>query len=356
MNKQRRGFLGLLERYINGSASSEEKEVMDVWYNALDKDTPKEKSTEARQELESKIWEQIQAKKQSEKQETIVLERKWWNMPFLKLASAASVLFVLGFLYFFSDSRKATDKFATITSGELALLSRLSNSGSSKQVIRLADGSHVTLNAGATLYYPKNFDTDKRVVYLEGDGYFDIRKNPSKPFLLYTAGIVTKVLGTSFTINSSGKSGNVEVAVITGRVIVEKADGSSTDFSKTTGVLLTPNKKVTFLHASDQYVTGLVDKPVLVEHAAEFQKPDAFVFEEALLSTVVEKLEKAYGVEIEIENRSILNCPITADLSDESMFVKLEIINALLGTKSDVKETSVVLSGGECPPFKSSVN
>ena len=357
MNKRKKGFLGLLRRYMDGTSTKEEKEVMDVWYHSLDREQEIEKHPDSRQKLEEKIWKQIQTKKQGTEPEPVVIARKWWDIPLLKLASAASLVFVLGFLYFFSENRRSKDLFANISSEEFASLSKSSNTGPASQRIKLADGSHITLQPGATLYYPEKFNSEKRVVYLQGDAYFDITKNPSKPFLVYTGDIVTKVLGTSFTIQKSSESGNIEVAVITGKVLVEKAKNNSSDFtSNTGGVMLTPNKKVTFLHDTEKYVAGIVEKPVLVYKTPEFQNPEAFIFEEAPLSKVIEKLEKAYGVEIEIENRSILNCPITADLSDESMFAKLEIINALLNTKSDVKETSVVLSGGACTPFKPSVN
>lgn len=354
MQKQRKGFLKILQRYMDNTAAPEEKRVMDFWYDSIDNEVG-EPDHAYRKNLEEKLWLRIKSETTGEKALPDPVKRRWWESSALKMASAAAVLFVLGFIYYTSDYRKlASFPVKGISAETFASLSHTENNTATTRLVQLKDGSTVTLDPGASLYYPESFASDKRVVYLVGNGFFDIAKNPEKPFLVYSEDIVTKVVGTSFTIRKDKISGNVEVAVVTGKVIVEKSAHSTADFKPgEEGVVLTPNKKVIYLAESEQYVTGLVESPVLVQHQEEFVKPEAFNFEEAPLSSVIEKLEKAYGVEIEVTNKSILNCPITADLTQESLFPKLEIINALLNTKSAVEGTSVILSGGECAPFKS---
>ncbi|MCF2443247.1 FecR family protein [Dyadobacter sp. CY345] len=351
MEKKTKGFLRILQRYMDGSSRNEEKQVMDIWYGSIERENISDLDSEDKNQLEDKIWAGIQ-KEIYFKNEPEAVSNKLRYIPYLKFVSAASVLLVLGFLYFISDlNRSRSSLFKNISSQEQAALLKIENTGSSQSVIRLTDGSHVTLEKGAKLYYPKLFSATSRKVYLEGNAFFNISKNPQKPFLVFSGDIVTKVLGTSFTVHTNIKSGNIEVAVLTGKVIVEKADKVKETFDAGTGgVFLTPNKKVIFLPESEKYITGIVDKPVFVE------KPDAgaFVFEETSLIDVIEKLEKAYGVEIKLENGSIAHCPITADLSNESLFVKLEIINALLNTKSQVRDTTILLTGGACNSFKSS--
>ncbi len=354
MNKRKRGFINILQRYMDGSSLEDEKQVMDSWYNSIDRETSEEPDDRTRQQLEQKIWSKVQSARHPENVQELPVRRNWWESSWMKLGSAASVLLVLGFLYFVSNRDVSNGFPAGLTSAdELAALSKIENQSGNSQIITLSDGSKVTVEPGATFYYPKNFGQNKRAVYLVGNGFFDVARDPQRPFLVYTEDIVTKVVGTSFTIHKD-ESGNVEVAVMTGKVIVEKAEGSGTNFAVSThGVVLTPNKKVTFTNHADQYVTGLVEKPVLVESADELAKPGSFNFEETPLETVVAKLEKAYGVEIKISNAAIANCPITADLPNESLFTKLEIINALLNTRSEVKGTTIFLTGGECAPFKS---
>jgi len=334
---------------MEGSSGQEEKQAMDVWYASIEQPDVRELESEERNQLEEKLWARIQ-KGKNDKTQPVVVSRRPVFMPYLKLASAASVLLVVGFLYFFSDlNRSANPLFKNLSRQEFSSLLKIENTALSNKVIRLIDGSHVTLEKGAALYYPKFFTASSRKVYLEGNAFFNVASNPKKPFLVYSGDIVTKVLGTSFTVRKNSASGNIEVAVLTGKVIVEKASRSKEAFDPATvGVYLTPNKKVTFLPESEKYITGIVDKPVFIEAP----EPGAFIFEEAALSEVIEKLEKAYGVEIRLENENIANCPVTADLSNESLFVKLEIINALLHTRSMVKDATILMTGGGCAPFK----
>jgi transmembrane sensor len=354
MNRRKRGFIDILQRYMDGASREEEREVMDSWYNSIDREDSGKQDEHTQQQLEDRIWSKVQSAKRQDHVVDLGVSRRWWGSSWMKLASAASVLLVLGFLYYVSDYGKHRYfPSALISADELATLSKIENHAAKRRLVRLSDGSRVSLEPGAIFYFPEAFGRVSRSVYLVGDGYFDIAKDPQRPFMVYTEDIVTKVVGTSFTIHKD-QSGNVEVAVMTGKVIVEKSVGSKNNFEvSNNGVVLTPNKKVTFIRNAAQYVTGLVEKPVLVENVDDLAKPGAFNFEEAPLEAVVAKLEKAYGVEIKIANEAITNCPITADLPNESLFTKLEIINALLNTRSEVKGTTIFLTGGECAPFKS---
>ncbi|ODS86514.1 MAG: hypothetical protein ABS46_00830 [Cytophagaceae bacterium SCN 52-12] len=78
------------------------------------------------------------------------------------------------------------------------------------------------------------------------------------------------------------------------------------------------------------------------------QLPDAFVFREVSLSAVLEKLEKAYGVEIEVSNESLNNCRITADLSKDDLYGRLEIICAAVNARFELADDKVMIAGRGC--------
>lgn len=355
MDKHNRGLLQILQRYIDGKSRPEEEPLMDLWYESIDHEKVESEEELTLRGVDEKMWKNIKSRKVEEPGEPAAANIRWWNSAFFRAAAAAAVLLVMAYAYYLSDFRRFSEFPVKGVSREiLAQLTESKNTTGRAQLIRLTDGSSVTLEPGASLYYPQTFDAGSRTVYLVGNGFFDIAKNPAKPFVVFSENIVTKVLGTSFTIRKDHSSGNVEVAVVTGKVIVEKAQGSKPDFAiGTEGVTLTPNEKVTFMADSEEYVTGIVEKPVIIEQNDEFTKPNAFVFEEVTLGNVIGKLEKAYGVKIEIANTAIVNCPITADLSQNSLFAKLEVINALLNTKLSTAGTSIVLSEGECISFNS---
>ena len=71
-----------------------------------------------------------------------------------------------------------------------------------KHSLILSDGTKVTLNSGSRLAFPSEFQDDKREVYLCGEGYFEVTKNPGKPFFVKTDNIDIKVLGTVFNISA----------------------------------------------------------------------------------------------------------------------------------------------------------
>jgi transmembrane sensor len=82
--------------------------------------------------------------------------------------------------------------------------------------ILLDDGSHVYLRKGSVLRYPRHFEAKKRRVELTGEAFFDIAKNPAKPFEITASSTTVTVLGTSFLVNTNNSG--VEVMVKTGRV------------------------------------------------------------------------------------------------------------------------------------------
>lgn len=334
-------FLKMFKRYHKDLPAGEEK-ALDDWYDSVDYKVP-DLSDEHRSQLEEKLWDQISRVTKNP-------ERTLWQP---MMIAAACVLLALGLVYYTVSSRQQSSYRLTYIPIEvLETLSKIENNSDSSRIVYLADGSQVTLEPQASLHFPANFNSAQRVVYLNGNGFFNIAKDPKKPFLVYCDQIVTKVLGTSFTIRKSAETDQIEVAVMTGKVIVEKLAEHSAGFTFTNkSVVLSPNKKVTY--SRDAYVTSLVAEPQLIQKPGASLSPDTFIFDETPLIKVIEKLENAYGVEIDIQNESITGCPVTADLPEASLFAKLEVIHALLNTRSEVRGTSIVLIGGNCTPFKS---
>lgn len=92
--------------------------------------------------------------------------------------------------------------------------------GSQTKIV-LPDGSVVCLNSGTTLKYdPLSMNRKTREVYLAGEGYFEIRKNPDKPFIVHTGGIRVEVLGTVFNVKAYSDDYKAEVTLIEGKVQV----------------------------------------------------------------------------------------------------------------------------------------
>jgi hypothetical protein len=229
-------------------------------------------------------------------------------------------------------------------------LRRLENTGSVNKAIVLEDGSHVELFPGAVLTYPEHFTGDRRELSLEGDAWFDVAKNPDKPFMIFHQQLITRVLGTSFIIK--GSKTKQEVQVITGKVeVYENVKGR--EGKKSDGVIVTPNEKVTYSEEKPFFHLALVDSPVLVEvkkPAAAGAEPveDAFDFDQASLRTIIGQLHDAYGIQIEVESENINNCLFSGDISDMGLYQKLDIICKAMGMSYEVKGTRILLNGKGC--------
>ena len=87
--------------------------------------------------------------------------------------------------------------------------------------LALNDGLQVALNRETQLKYPEKFNGNLREVYLNGEAYFEVAKNPKKPFIIHAADACIMVIGTSFNINSNN-NGNVELIVNSGVVVFGK--------------------------------------------------------------------------------------------------------------------------------------
>ena len=346
-----KAFRQLLKRYLDNSCTDDERKIIDQWYELLDNGNV-DLSDREMNEVESRLWNKLQAasaRTGSEKDTVPIVNRQkknWW-----KYAVAASILglILLSSMLWFRNNGKAraTDVLvaAKVTEGFL----EQTNTGNAPKIFQLEDGSAVTIYPGSKLAFPKHFATGKREVYLEGEAFFKVTKNPNRPFFVYSNNIVTQVLGTSFDIR--GKNGQVEVAVKTGRVAVyENKEQITLDEvqQKSNGVIITPNQKVTYYQQERHFVTSIVDQPVPVPKESK-NKEAHFNYNETPLYKVLNDLEDTYELEIVLENDKIRNCLFTGDLTGQNLFNKLEGICLVFNATYEIKGTKILLKAAkEC--------
>jgi ferric-dicitrate binding protein FerR (iron transport regulator) len=344
-----KAFRQLLKRYLDNSCTDEERKIIDQWYELLDNEnvdlTDKEMN-----EVESRLWNKLQS---AASEKITVLPVKKQKHFLWKYAAAACFigLVLLTGIVWFSKKDKApvtgTLVAAKVTEGFL----EQTNTGNAPQKLQLEDGSTVTIYPGSKLAFPKHFAAGKREVYLDGEAFFSISKNPNRPFFVYSNSIVTQVLGTSFDI--SRKNGQLEVAVKTGRVAVyENKEQITIDEvqQKSNGVIITPNQKVTYYQEERHFVTSIVDQPVPVLKESKIEKEVHFIYNETPVYKVLNDLEDTYELEIVLENEKIRNCLFTGDLTGQNLFNKLEGICLVFNATYEVKGTKILLkAANECP-------
>jgi transmembrane sensor len=334
------GFLKLLDRYRRGQSTAEENQVMDTWYDALDGS-----EDEALRNLESKerVWMKIM-------EDTVPYSDKGEHHKqdlrrILYYAAAALMILIGGITGYLAVSKNPMlAEVAQFTDKGSATHE---NKTSQPMAVVLPDGSRITLEPESKLSYTDQFNEKTRTVRLEGNAFFVVAENKKVPFIVQTQTIETKVLGTQFFIRKDAVTGKTEVEVVSGKVEVNVTDNKSDAGGKNRHVYLTANLKATFEPQTRELVMGLASAPRLVE---QHVVPDTFVFADAPLRDVIARLQKAYGVSIHVANREILNCPITANLFNESLPTQLDIVMTALNADFSIDGRGIYIIGGGCLP------
>ena len=202
-------------------------------------------------------------------------------------ASISILLALLGGLFYFNHIEKVENTAAI----EEVVMNAKKVPFGQKSTIILSDGSKVKLNAGATLTYPEKFGHSKsREVYLSGEAFFEIARDTARPFLIKSKEVTTKVLGTSFNLKE--KAGSVSVTVLTGKVkVFTESDTAAND-----AVFLKPGQQADYNPQSNKIEVSHADL-----EAVTAWKEDIIYFEQANFKEVASRLEKWYGVKVELK-------------------------------------------------------
>lgn len=213
-------------------------------------------------------------------------------------------------------------------------------------LVMLSDGSSLILQPDSKISYPKMFRADRREIYLSGEAFFEIAKDPAHPFFVYTNNLVTRVVGTSFTIRAFENDKDVKVIVKTGRVSVfarneEKARAAT---AAPGGLILIPNQQVVFTKESSRMIRSLIQLPAFVEIP---QQTD-FIFRRTAIADVFSTLEKAYGVRIVYDRDVMRRCFLTANLSDEPLLEKLNLICQIIDARYEQLDGEILITGQGC--------
>lgn len=259
--------------------------------------------------------------------------------------AAAIVILGLGVRYLFTPSPQST--YQQITAGQ-ELVEKINDTKSTQSVL-LSDGSKVILEPNARLSFPASFQKDNRKVYLSGVAFFEVTKDAKRPFLVYANDLVTKVLGTSFLVNAQEGAQKTIVEVREGRVSVFKKRDIETPKNligqESKGVVLTANQKLVFEPENNQLVKTLSETPQIVSSTNELP---SFSFYNTPVTEVLKMLEKAYQVDILFDEDLLSDCPLTATLTNQSLYEKLTIICEAIEAHYEVIDGQIVVHSKGC--------
>lgn len=330
-------FRQLLRRYQSGQATAEESQRVEAWYEARGLDAAQVPDQPESDDIRQRMWTAIQAATEST---TIVRALPVYRQSWFRVA--ASVVLLLGLFGY------GLWQWSAQRPGRVELLSVRMNNTQQPMLIRLDDGSQVTLEPGSFLRFPDHFSATKREVFLTGEAFFSVTRQPQRPFLVVTDRVVTRVLGTSFRVKAFGGTANASVTVRTGKVSVFSRPAPNTSGKEpASAVVLVPNQRAVFYAADARLVKTLAENPVLLTPAS--QLPD-FDFTDAPLPIVFARLEQAYGVDFVYDADALAHCTLTARLGNESLYEKLTLISEVTHVRHEIIDGQVVIDSRGCSP------
>lgn len=275
----------------------------------------------------------------------------WWQRRPLQVAAGLLLVIGLGWGIMKSPLFPSHDSYYSLieSNGEQSMVEEVNRSNQQKSVA-LPDGSTIVLFKNSRITYPKEFAADKREVFLLGEAFFDITRNPERPFYVYANELITKVLGTSFTIRAYEEDKQVSVAVKSGKVSVYTRNTKELSEAKDPrilkGLIIQPNQQAVLARQNLDIKRSVIEKPVVINKTPVVTKN--FSFKRTSASEVFEELEKAYEVDIIFDKEMVEACSITAELGDESLFEKLNMLCTVMNANYQSVDGHIIVNAKPC--------
>ncbi len=257
---------------------------------------------------------------------------------FVKIAYIAAAVIIAGLLI--ADIHVRQHQPKTIEQNRLTLaqvvdlgyMQELYVPKGAKSNIILPDSSTVKLNSDSKIIFPHKFTGDTREVYIEGEGYFDVKSDSLKPMIVNTAtGYEIKVLGTKFNVYSYKNEPVSKTTLIEGRI----------DILSSNRVIAQLNDGDSFVKEEIKAIKKIADKNITNDIA---WTKDMLVFNSTPMADVIKKLERWHGTRFIVKDPAIYSINLTAEYRNESLVQILEVIKFSAEIDYSIKGNIVTLS------------
>lgn len=232
-------------------------------------------------------------------------------------------------------------------------LNEISTRNGSRTRISLPDGSTVWLNAGSKLVYDKNFDSKIREVSLTGEGYFDVVKNPDKPFIIHAGKVDIKVLGTVFNVKSYPGEKSTEASLIRGSIEVMIKDRPQEK------IILKPNEKIIVSNELAPQNTANIkpverNEPIVAISHLSYEPTDStiietswvenkLIFQNESFNDLAVKLERWFGVTIKFDNQEVQQLRFRGSFTHETIHQALAALKITGGFNYKIADNNVLI-------------
>lgn len=322
----------LIQRYVTGNATSEERHVIEQW---MARDPENSKLV---RELE-KIWEltpeenfDVNAKKAWKKFQSgkkgITQFNRIYNTGYtgskniyhiFKAAAFILVAVIAGFFFQYISTIQSEAEQSAERSGFYTMQEMATDRGE-KARVTFSDGTRVTLNSSSTVRFPREFQGPGREVYLEGEAYFEVSHDKEYPFIVHTDAANVRVLGTAFNVRGWSEDPGVDITVRSGKVSVSSSEQITEDQSE---VILKAGQLTRVVKGEAPQSVQLVDP---LNHL--LWTSGGMHFDNKPFRQVVSDLERRFSVHITVNNSDLLDVPYTGTFQYAELDEVLSVIAA----------------------------
>ncbi len=329
-------YLDLVAKYLSGNIDREEREALLQW---VDADEANRRffdemiqlwsmSAEVEEPFEADVedaWERLENKlpATSDEEETKVvpLRKRRWDW---RIAAALLLLISGSWLVFKTMAGQPEVISAEVLNGA---------------PLTLPDGSKVWLNEDSRLVFSKRFK--HRIVRLEGEAFFEVARDETRPFSVQTDQALTTVLGTSFNLRAYPKEDRIELVVKTGKVKFESLNKKENKSQ----AILEKNQAAVFIKEKQE----VVPDSTFSDNTTAWMR-DTLVFNNDQMRKVISDLQRYFRVDIRVEDEGAYNCSFNSTFPQPRLEYVFEEMEEALEGISVTQQGDTYILRGRCSP------
>ena len=223
----------------------------------------------------------------------------------------------------------------------------------SKTKLVLPDGTIAWLNSGSKLTYGNWVNQSTREVVLIGEGYFDVAKNPNKPFIIHTSVLDVKVLGTRFNLKAYPDEATTETSLLHGsvEVVLHRQPGKV--------IRLVPNQKLVVQNALAQMPAKALPEQAVASEILPLKTvqiggapsllvetrwvSNKLVFVDEPFADIARKMERWYDIRIVFNNQQAQELRLTGSFENESLSQALEALRFIADFKYTINQDTITI-------------
>ncbi len=318
MNKKEKNTI--LDRYLKGTYSLNDYLKLGKWFKndsdfkdvrLLVEEKWENYDNDSSEKIGSEVFDKISSR---------ILLKKESKKPFINLFIKVAAALVIGLLagYFVSYLQKEAVEQVYFTSR--------APKGSISETM-LPDGTLIVLNAGSKLEYSLGKNNQVNEVSINGEAWFDVHHNPNRTFVVKTPFYNVNVTGTQFNVKAYDEDEDIATTLVKGRVVITSGDNVALASSQE----LKPGEQFAYNKISK---TGTMREVSTKAYTA--WKDNKLIFLNMDLKELILVLERKFGVEIEVQNKEILDLHYTGTIKNESILEIMDLIALTLPIKYEI--------------------